>query len=157
MPQKTIAWVSRHPPLQAQVKALAEKLGDIRVVQITNTYQNWRGVIDAVRAQKATHAVLVLPLSMIALILDSREAQGITWLRAEMDSAHTGRCIDGYKEVASDRHVSVVQVQHQCSMFNPDTDVLMPGETTRHLRFREFQVLKSIDLVTEPFTGGDNP
>lgn len=155
MPQKTIAWVSRHPPLPAQVKALADVLGDIKLVQVTNTYTNYRAVIDTVKQIGATHAVLVLPLSMIALILDSREAQGIVWLRAEMDSAHAGTCIDGYKEIANDRHNSVVQVQHQCSKFNPDTDVLMPGENTRHLRFREFQVLKSIDLITEPFTRGE--
>ena len=153
--QCIVAWVSRHPVLPAQIKALAEKLGEIRVVQITNTYQNFRGVIVAVKALKASHAVVVLPLSMIALILDSKEAQGITWLRAEMCSAHEGRCTDNYKEVSSDRHNSVVQVQHQCSMFNPETDVLMPGETARHVRFLEFQVLKSIDLITEPFTGGD--
>ena len=153
--KKTIAWVSRHDPLPAQVKALQEKLGDIKIVHINNTYTNYRNVIDAVKALKAMHAIVVLPLSMIAFILDSKEAQGTTWLRAEMQSAHEGRCIDHYKEISNDRHNSVVQVQHQCGMFNPDTDVLMPGETTRHLRFRKFMVLKSIDLITEPFTGGE--
>ena len=123
-------------------------------MQVANTYQNYREVIGAVKALGATHAVVVLPMGMIALMLDSKEAQGITWLRAEMCSAHEGKCIDGYRHVASDKHASVVEVLHQCSKFNPETDVLMPGDTTRHVRFKEFQVLKSIELKTEPFTGG---
>lgn len=148
MPQKIIAWVSRHPPLRAQINELHKKLGDIKLMQVTNTYQNYRDVLHIIKSYNATHAILVLPLSMIVLILDSKEVQGITWLRAEMDSAHTGKCIDSYKEIANDRHNSVVQLQHQCSRFDPDADVVT-GE--RHLRFREFQVLKSIDIVTEPF------
>lgn len=123
--ETTVAWVSRHPPLPVQIEALKEKLGNIRMAHIHQTFVDYKQVMDTVNRTKARHAVVVLPLSIISLLLSTPEAKDIKWLRAEMEPA-TGK-------------------------FDPDTDVLLQSPNgDRHLRFKEFAVLKEVRLVTEP-------
>lgn len=130
MPQKIIvAWVSRHPPLPAQIKTLRQKLGEaVRIVPLTDTYNNYRDVLETIGKSGATYAVLVLPLSIISLLVSSTPE--ITWLRADMMPAE--------------------------GEYNPETDVIMPSQNgARHLRFKEFQEIISVDVVTIPFRGGE--
>ncbi len=137
----TVAWVSRHPPLPAQIRELEAKIGDITIVTIGNTYTNYKNIIEAAEISKARYGVLVIPLSMVSLIL-ANDTSGIVWLRAEMRPAHKYKC-DG----------------SMCMEMNTDTDVLMPivnGSNNvtghRHVRFKEFVVLESVDVKTTPFT-----
>lgn len=140
----TVAWISRHAPVPAQIAELEEKLGDITIVQVTDTYTNYHNIIETVRTSNARYGVLVIPLSMMQLILKA-ETPDITWLRAEMRPAHYGTC-------------DMKPYGTECNLFDPETDVLMPitGNTgtrksNRHIRFLEFVVLKSVNIETEPF------
>lgn len=131
--QHIVAWVSRHPPLPAQIRMLKAKLGeDAKILRLGNTYTDANAVLLELMRAKATHAVVVLPLSMITRLLNAPEE--ITWLRAEMMPAHSGACTEN----------------PPCEHFNEDTDVLMPSSNgNRHLRFKEFTKLVTIDVITE--------
>jgi len=121
-----VAWVSRHPPLKAQLETLKEKLGSVEVVQINKTFADYRNVLSAVKEIGAKYAVVVLPLSMIALLVEDRS---VVWLYSVMLPVHENCQGSG------------------CPLFSPDTDVLMPPN--RHLRFYEFKRIKDVRMILE--------
>jgi len=128
-----VAWVSRHPPLKKQLEVLKEKLGDIVVVQISRTFTDYKEVLDEIKNANCKYAVVVLPLSMIAQLVNDKS---ITWLFAEMEGIH--ECLG----------------PELCEEFNPDTDVWLPlhGKSTgRHMRFKQFRKILRVEMVTEPF------
>jgi len=128
-----VAWVSRHPPLPVQIDALKSKLGDVEIVQISRTFTDVNEIVGEVRRVGAKHAVVVLPLSMIARLLEV--CRDVVWLQAEMVPVHEHSC-EG----------------ENCSDFNPKTDVVLSSPNfTRHLRFNGFKVIKKIEMITEPF------
>jgi len=125
-----VAWVSRHPPLEAQVQELKRRLGDVKIVQVSKTFASARDVVREVKAVGAKYAVLVLPLSMIAEVIKERE---VAWLWAEMEGLH--EC-----------------VLNKCDEFNPETDVWLPlrgSDKGRHMRFKGFKRIKEVRLVLE--------
>lgn len=128
-----VAWVSRHSPLPAQIRVLRKMLGDIKVVQMSDTYRNASELSQKIKATGARYAVVVLPLSVTMHLLNSQEkTKEITYLRAEM-----------------------VQASGQ---YNPDTDVLLDDGIgkKRHVRFKEFRILTAIEVVTEQFEVADH-
>jgi len=127
---KVVAWVSRHPPLRAQVEYIKRKLGnDINIVQISKTFTDVKDVYESVISIGADVAVVVLPLSMILHLVSNYK--DVIWLMAEMEPVH-----DNCKGV-------------NCPFFDPDTDVILPGVTIRHLRFKKFYRVKDIRIVKE--------
>ena len=125
-----VAWVSRHPPLPLQVKRLSEKLGDVEVWMISKTFTSIDEILGEIREIGAKYAVVVLPLSMIARLIKDKS---ITWLWAEMIPVHKHSCIG-----------------ENCPDYNPESDVIMKGSTfNRHLRFKEFKLIKEVKLVLE--------
>jgi len=125
-----VAWISRHPPLPKQLRVLMEKLGEIEIVHISNTFRDAHEVLKEVRSIGAKYAVVVLPLSMIAVLTQYKD---ITWLWAEMFQVHDGDCI-GYV----------------CPNYNPESDVILKSVfTKRHLRFNKFYKIKEVQMIFE--------
>lgn len=133
-----VAWVSRHPPLPAQLERLRRVFGEgVEVVQISRTFATAEEVAEAVRAAGARAAVVVLPLSMIARLLEA--GRDIAWLWAEMSALH-----ECYGPGA-------------CPEFNPETDVWLPlhgSQKGRHMRFNRFMRIKAVKLELEPLEEG---
>lgn len=130
-----IAWVSRHPPLTAQLRELNRIYGPVKVVEISKTFADAREIIRKVSSIGAEVAVVVAPLSMIAVLL--QEAPAITWLRAEMTARHECNLKD-------------------CGEFSPTTDVWLPLHGTqrgRHMRFSHFCRLREVRVLCEPIGG----
>jgi hypothetical protein len=125
--EKTVVWVSKHPPLPSQTETLVRILGDLKLICISDKWQNANELYGRLKALGADYAVVVLPLSVTMHLLNCEESNTITYLRAEMEPAN--------------------------GEYNPNTDVLIDSGagTKRHRRFREFRVLKAIEVVTEPF------
>jgi len=136
MEKIVVAWVSRHPPLSAQLSALKQRLGEVKVVPVLRTFKGADDVLGAVKATGASYAVVVLPLSMIAELLPLAQREDITLLWAEMEALHM--CKDA----------------RECAEFNSNTDVWLPlhgGPEGRHMRFKSFNVIKAIRVELEPF------
>ena len=130
-----VAWVSRHPPLLAQLIRLSELLGEeVEVIPINRTFRNVKEVYEDVKRIGAKYAVLVLPLSMIATLVN--KYKDVTWLWAEMEALHEDESLN-------------------CPEYDEKTDVMLPAKTDsgtvyRHMRFKDFYVIKEVKLVLEP-------
>ena len=139
---KKVLWISRHKPLVAQLRALREKLGDgdIELVQHAQPIPTAEDAVRIIKQHGADVVVAVLPLSFMAHLSEAARREGFTLLRADMENIH-------------------LCSQDPCPEFNPDTDVVMvskdlndPEKTIRrHFRFRGFERLVKVELVTEPW------
>ena len=127
---EVVAWVSRHEPVPLQVEQLEAKLGPVKIVRISKTFRDAREVYEDVKAVGARYAVVVLPLAMIAKLVEWGD---VTWLWAEMSYVHDD--CPGSK----------------CPLFDPSSDVILRTRNgvNRHLRFRGFKVIKELKLVLE--------
>ena len=127
---RVVAWVSRHKPLPAQIRYLKRKLGnDVNVVQIPKTFTDVKEIYEDVVSAGADVAVVVLPLSMIACLVE--RYKDVVWLMAEMEPVH-----DSCPGV-------------NCPYFDPDRDVILPGVVIRHMRFKKFVRVKEVRVVKE--------
>lgn len=125
-----VAWVSRHPPLKSQLKELESRLGKVEVVPISKTFTSAEEVLNAVKSAGCSYAVVVLPLSIVANLVNDKS---ITWLWAEMKPVHSQSC------------VGIL-----CPEYNSETDVILESPTfNRHLRFTKFYKIKEVKMVLE--------
>jgi hypothetical protein len=134
---KNIGWFSRNVPLPAQLRELEQKLGKCTVIEHKQMFGSAADVIALAKKWKVEHAVIVAPMSMIAKVVEVKDT-GVVWLWARMDPVHPDRSCPG----------------SSCVEFNADRDVIVPnsrGGSTRHHRFIEFNVIKRIDMILEPF------
>lgn len=126
-----VCWVSRHPPLKAQIDELKRIFGkDTEIEQINKTFRDAKEVIEDVKKAGCDVAVVVAPLSMIAELLKDKD---IKWIRAEMEALHMCRM--------------------PCEEFDESRDVWLPvagEEEGRHMRFKEFRELVEVKVVTRP-------
>jgi len=125
-----VAWISRHQPLKAQVEELRRLFGDVEIVHINETFRDAKEVYREVKRSNCTHAVVVLPLSMIAHLVKHDD---VIWLWAEMEALH--QCVLDY-----------------CNEYNPDTDVWLPLRNStkgRHMRFKRFWRIREVRMVLE--------
>jgi len=136
---KKVLWISRHRPLPAQLSALSDKLGPFELIRHSEPLSTANDAVKIIKEHNANYVVPVLPLSFITLLVQATKRENFVVLRAEMENLHN--C-----------------VEHPCPDYNPETDTIMQskdftsGETIhRHFRFREFVVLKDIQIITEPF------
>ena len=131
---KTVGWFSRHVPLPAQLRELEQKLGKCVVIEQKQMFSSASDMIALAKEWKVEHAVIVAPLSMIAKVVEAKD-NGIIWLWAQMEPVHPNISCSSCKE------------------YNADRDVIAPnnrGGLTRHYRFKEFKIIKRVDLVLEP-------
>jgi len=125
-----IAWVSRHPPLPAQIKELERIFGEFELIQIAKVFRDAKEVIEDVKKAGCTHAVVVVPLSMVAHLVKDKS---ITWIRADMYALH--ECEKG-----------------KCKEFDEKRDVWLPlhgSKLGRHMRFNKFQRIVDVVMVLE--------
>ena len=134
---KTILWISRHEPLPAQLEVLEQKLGKFRLVKHSKPIATAEKAIELAKNVRADYIIPVLPLSFIIHLVSEAKKHGFTVLRAEMENIHN------------------CKVQ-PCPEFDEFQDTIMEsrdlgtGKTIyRHFRFREFRVLKKINIVSE--------
>lgn len=128
-----VAWVSRHAPLTSQIVQLRKHFGDFKLEIIGDTFRDAKDIIRTVKDIRAKVAVVVAPLSMIAVLL--KEAPEIAWLRAEMEAVHMCRGPE------------------YCEQFAEGTDVWLPlhgSRWGRHMRFSHFCQLKEVRVICEP-------
>ena len=81
--ERVVLWASRHPPLPAQLEALASRLGRVRVVQVAGRFRDAEEVLELARKHNAEAIVPVLPLSFIARLVEP--AGDVAVLMAEME------------------------------------------------------------------------
>ena len=128
----TVLWVSRHPPLPAQLEELERKLGGVVVYQLSGTIPNAEYVVEKARELNAKYIVPVLPLSMIARLTELSKRHGFTVLWAEMQQVSQGTGtppeIDKAREVIVEAH-----------------------GTWKVMRFKQFHKIKAVKLELEPF------
>ena len=132
MSEVVVAWVSRHPPLRAQLADLHAKFKVQKIEHISKTFKDANEVCQEIRAVNAKVAVVVLPLSMIARLLET--CKDVTFLWAEMQGLHECNI-------------------NECKEFQPDTDVWLPlhgSDKGRHMRFIRFNKIKAIKMELEP-------
>jgi len=131
-----VAWVSRHDPLPAQIEELERKLGKFTLVRITRTFTNADEVIEQVRQAGARIAVVVLPLAMIAQLVERDKT--IKWLMARMREV----------EATRDRERAAALV-----FLNPKarTTATYADGSVKVFEFEGFEVIKRVVLETEPW------
>jgi len=132
----TVLWVSRHPPIPIQIKTLEEKLGAIKVIQLSGFIPNAEFVVEKAKEVGAKYIIPVLPLSFIARLVELSRRNGFTVLWAEMEMVKT--------------------IQHEPKPnedYNPYCEVWIKGyeNTYKIMRFKQFHVIKAIRLELEPW------
>ncbi|MHA1632766.1 MAG: hypothetical protein ACTSXC_08190 [Candidatus Freyarchaeota archaeon] len=131
-----VAWISRHPPLPVQISELKRKLGeDVEVIQISRTFASADEVLREVKALGATHAVVVLPLSMVAHLVNDKS---ITWLFAKMEAIAQVKSIEEAKRIVDEKPEARTMTTYA-------------DGTVRVFEFKEFQRIVKVELITEPW------
>ena len=137
-PRTVILWVSRHSPLIAQIKALEAKFGAIEIHQLIGTIPSAEYVIRQAQHIGARVIVPVLPLSMIAHLIELAQKEGIIVLWAEM------RQIGVFSSRKEAERVKLEKPEAR-------TIVEYSGGTFRVFEFVGFKKIKAIKLELEEF------
>ena len=135
--KKNVLWVSRHEMLPVQMKFLAEKLKHFTVEFFRDTVPSAEYLVENVIVPKGINIVIpVLPLSMIARLVELSKKHGFEVWWAQMELLH-----NDYEET--------------CPDFDEETDAMVPGvdangrKMWRHYRFKAFYRVKEVKLVLE--------
>lgn len=123
MMEKAI-WLSRHKPVPKEIDDLQKK--GIIIIEYVNLVPNAEFIISLVKKFNAKYVIPVLPLSIIAKLVEYAKTNGFIILYAEMEKIHEGDCKD-------------------CN-FDVYTDTIDKG---RHFRFKRFRILKDIQIIFE--------
>jgi len=129
-----VLWVSRHPPINAQIEALESKLGGINLYQLSGTIPNVEYVMEVAKKTHAEVIVAVLPLAMIAWLAKLCEKENITLLGAEMEQV---KLLNHEPKAGED--------------YNPHAEVWIKGyeNTWKVMRFKGFKKIKQVKLELE--------
>ena len=136
-PEKTVVlWVSRHPPLLAQLIQLEQKLGGIKVIQLSGIIPSAEFVIQKAKEYGARVIVPVLPLSFIARLCELAQKEGITLLYAQME------CIAVLKDMQdAQRKVQEAPERRNIATYSDGT--------VRVFEFKGFKRIKRVVLELE--------
>ena len=129
-----VLWVSRHPPINAQIEALENKLGGINLFQLAGTVPNAEYVMEMAKKTHAEVIVPVLPLSMIARLAELCRKENIVLLWAEMEQV---KLLNHEPKPEKD--------------YDPNTEVWIKGyeNTWKVMRFKGFKKIKQVKLELE--------
>ena len=132
-----VLWVSRHPPLRAQVDELERRLGPVAVIQVSGVIPSAEYVVQKAEELRAKYVVPVLPLSFVARLSELAKARAFTVLLAKM------------------REVAVVKGEEEARLVvaeRPDrrTAAVHADGTVKVFEFERFEKLVEVRLVTEP-------
>lgn len=135
--EKTVVlWVSRHPPLRLQVEELEERLRNIVIYQLSGVIPNAEFVVQKAREVNARYIVPVLPLSMIARLVELSKNSEFIVLWAKMIAV-------GMYDREPQPHKD----------YDPRKEVYIKvdEENYRIMRFEGFYRLRAVRLELEPF------
>jgi len=136
-PRTVVLWVSRHPPLPAQIAELERKLGGIVIYQMSGMVPNAEVVAEVVRKLNASIVVPVLPLSMVARLAELARQNKFTVLLAKMNNVATTRSIEEAQRLVAERPEA-------------RTTATYADGLVRVFEFERFERLIEVRLVTEP-------
>ena len=132
-----ILWVSRHKPLNAQVKELKRLFGDIELIIYEGTVVSAQSVIDEAKRHNAKVIVPVLPLSVIARLVELAKKEDIIVLFARMEAIATTK---NFEE--AERLVKEAEDRRNITTY--------ADNTIRVFEFKQFEKILRVELVTEP-------
>jgi hypothetical protein len=133
-----VLWVSRHPPLKAQIAELERRFGVI-IYQMSGVIPNAESVADVASKINASIIVPILPLSMLARLTElRRQSNNFVILFAKMN------CIATTKDVAEAQKIIDEAPTKRSLATHADGLV-------RVYEFERFEKLVEIKLITEPF------
>jgi len=133
-----VLWASRHPPLKAQIAELERRFGAVTIYQMSGVIPNAESVADVASKVNASIIVPILPLSMLARLVElRRQSNNFTILSARMN------CIATTKDVAEAQKIIDEAPSKRSLATHADGLV-------RVYEFERFEKLVEIKLVTEP-------
>jgi len=138
--KNVVLWVSRHSPLPLQIETLEQKLGAIKVYQVSGTVPSAEYVVEVAKQLSARYIIPVLPLSFIARLVEFSKANGFTVLWAEMEQ------------------VKVLPYEPRPNVdYNTENETVVVAagaheeRTFKIMRFKRFNVIKAVRLEMEPW------
>lgn len=131
-PKPRLLWASRHVPLQIQREVLYEK-GIRTIVQFSMKFENAEQIVEIARKCECEYVVPVLPLSMIARLVELAPKYGITVLWAEMEQ------------------IKVLKTEPKAGVdYDPNIETYVASpEGYKIMRFKKFWKLIKVELVKE--------
>ena len=137
-PKTRVLWVSRHDLLPAEEEFLKARLGNIEIIQYTDKVPSAEWLYENVIKKLQIRYVLpVLPLSMVARLVELGKREGFTVLWSVMELLH-----NDYSE--------------DCPEYEPAMDAMVPGRDAegrkmwRHYRFKEIKKIEALELRLSP-------
>jgi len=138
-PAIVVLWVSRHPPLPAQIAELERRLGGIAIYQVSGVIPSAEVVVDIAKKLNASVIVPVLPLSMIARLAELSKQNKFTVLIAKMNN------------IATTKTKSIEEAQRLVQEAPEKRTIASYADgTVRVFEFERFERLVEVKLVTEP-------
>ena len=136
-PTIVVLWVSRHPPLPAQIKELESRFGGVVVYQMSGVIPNAEVVAEVAKNLNANIIIPVLPLSMIARLAELSKQNKFTVVIAKMSNIATTRDPSEAQKLVAEKPES-------------RTVATYADGTVRVFEFERFEKLVEVKLVTEP-------
>ena len=132
-----VLWVSRHSPLPSQIKTLEDKLGAVKIVQLSGIIPTAEFVVQKAREVNAKIIIPVLPMSFIAHLVEAGRRSGFEVLFAKMEAIAQTDPETARKMVAE----------------APDkrTMTTYADGTVKVHEFRAFEKVKAVKIETEPW------
>jgi hypothetical protein len=139
MPSRStvVLWVSRHPPLPAQIAELERRFSGIVVYQMSGVIPSAEAVVEAAKKLNANVIVPVLPLSMIARLAELSKQNKFTVLIAKMNNIATTKSVEEAPRLVAEKPEA-------------RTVATYADGVARVLEFERFEKLVEVKLVTEP-------
>lgn len=130
-----ILWVSRHPPLISQIKWLKDKLKKVEIIRYENIVGTAEEVIDYADKINADIIIPVLPLTIVARLVELAKSKEMQVWWANMVLLHNDE-------------------DENCPEYNKEEDTMIytrekNHEFYRHYRFVDFRRIREVKLVLE--------
>ena len=129
-----ILWLSKHEPLPKQLDMLKQKIGDYLLIKQSGWYNDVSDLFVFVNRLGVEYIIPVLPLSMIARLVNLANKHNITVLWSQMIEVNKGY---GTPPTDIDRYCQTI--------------LTMRNGMWKVVEFDKFFVIKGVNLVLEDF------
>jgi len=132
-----ILWASRHPPLREQISQLEKKFNSIAIYQVSGVIPSAEALLEVAEKVKAKIIVPVLPLSVIAKLVELTKKQDTIILLAKMNNIAVTRDINEAQRIVAEK---------------PDSRTIATyaDGVVRVFEFDKFEKIVEVKLITEP-------
>jgi hypothetical protein len=137
-----VLWVSRHPPLPAQLRELEKKLGPIKLERLSSPIPSAEYVIGKAEELCARVIIPVLPMSFIARIVEYARQHGFVVLYAKMQLVFEAEKSNGEA------------VKYAWKLVHEDPErrtAVGYADCIRVFEFQCFEKVIDVKVVTEPW------